>query len=407
MPAPSDRASHPTTAAASATGPDAGAPGAQAPIWYLHPFHFPAEHAHAVQILHTCRALAEAGAPVRLLVKRSPREPLADPVRGLARYGLEPHPRWRIDFLPSTHNGVAGLAARWRVWRARGVRFYARHERLARTAARGGGGPVVIELHNVGPDTARTLARVDGVVTITRALAERARALAAPRTLPCEVIPDGFDPSLFRPVVAPAGAGGPDPPRAVYTGQLLDWKGVDVLLRALALVGEPGLRALVVGGRSGADPEGERLRGLARELGVADRVTWTGPLPHRDVASHLRPGDIAVVPTRARHGQELAASPLKLFEAMASGLPVVASDLPALRDVVEDGANGLLFAEGDAGALAAALRRLRDDAVLRRRLGERARLDAVRYAWPERARRILGFFASLPTASRRPEARRR
>jgi glycosyltransferase involved in cell wall biosynthesis len=102
-----------------------------------------------------------------------------------------------------------------------------------------------------------------------------------------------------------------------------------------------------------------------------------------------------VVPTRAQRGQEIAASPLKLFETMACGLPVVASDLPAIRDVVRDGENGLLFAQGDAGALAAALRRLRDDPGLRARLGERGRRDVQRYAWPERARRILAFFEHI------------
>jgi glycosyltransferase involved in cell wall biosynthesis len=341
-----------------------------------------------VQILHTCRALAAAGAPVHLLLKRNRRLPVAGVAEGLARYGIEPHPLWRIEFLPMAHAGLAGLVARRRVRRARGARFYARHERLALAAARGGGGPVVLELHNIGPGTPRALAAAAGVVAITSPLAERVRALAR-RELPIEVIPDGFDPSLFTPVAT----GGE--PRAVYAGQLLDWKGVDVLVRAIARTGEPPLRLLVVGGRSGRDPEAERLRALARELGVSERIEWTGPLPHREVRGRLRPGDIGVVPTRAQRGQEIAASPLKLVETMACGLPVVGSDLPAIHDVVRDGENGLLFAEGDAGALAAALRRLRDDPGLRARLGERALRDVQRYAWPERARRILAFFERI------------
>jgi hypothetical protein len=90
-------------------------------------------------------------------------------------------------------------------------------------------------------------------------------------------------------------------------------------------------------------------------------------------------------------------SPLKLFEYMAAGKPILCSDLPVLREIVEDGRNGLLLPLADADAWVAALCRLRDAPEERRRLGAAARADLVaRYTWRERARRIQEFFAGGP-----------
>jgi glycosyltransferase involved in cell wall biosynthesis len=84
------------------------------------------------------------------------------------------------------------------------------------------------------------------------------------------------------------------------------------------------------------------------------------------------------------------ASPLKLFEYMASGRAVIASDLPSTAEIVEDGVNGLLYPPGDVQALAAALKRLHEDAALRERLGKAGREQALgQFTWKARARRIL------------------
>jgi glycosyltransferase involved in cell wall biosynthesis len=360
-------------------------------LWFLQPFRLPSEHAHAIQILRTCDALAAAGTRVRLPVKRNPERPVADVREALARYGLAPRPGLRIEWLPSRHKGVSGLWLRLRVRLAPGEPvFYVRHLRLASVAARRG--PVVVELHALERDTARAVAAADAVVTITHALAEEVRARFAP-PCPVEVIPDAADPGVFREVTVPG------PARAVYLGQLMPWKGVDVLLRALAQL--PALSALVIGGREGADPRRQELEHLARELGVAERVEWTGWLPPDRAWSRLRRGDIGVVPTRAGGSQELSTSPLKLFEYLACGLPVVASDLPALREVIRDGVNGLLFSEGDAQALAAALARLAADPAERTRLGSEARKGAEERSWAARAERIRALVARVRDGRKR------
>jgi len=352
-------------------------------ICFLHPFRLPSVSAHSIQILQTCLALAEAGARVCLQVKRPPGTPPRGEAAALACYGAQPHPRLHIEWLPTTHNGIAGLAARWHIRRThRNVVFYARHLRLAVTAAHAHRGPVIVEAHNLEPDTGRAVALADGIVCITAALQARLREAFTP-VAPMVVIPDGVDLSRFTPLR------GDGPPRLLYTGQLMEWKGVDVFLRALAQL--PGLPALIVGGQPGPDPRRDALRALATEIGVANRVVWAGHVAPHAVAALVRPGDIGVVPTRARHGEEFSASPLKLFEYMARGLPIVVADLPSLRDVVRDGENGVLFRDGDPYALADAVHRLLVDPTRRAALAAQALRDAGSYSWAARAARILAF----------------
>jgi glycosyltransferase involved in cell wall biosynthesis len=323
-------------------------------------------------------------------VKRNRAIPVASLEDALRWYGLEPHPRLVLGWLPGHHKGIQGLAARWRVRRARGepghhLVFYARHVRLARTALASGHAPVFLELHALDEGARDVARRAAGVVCITSALAEAVRDQWGLET-PVTAIDDAVDPASFPP---PREAG---PPRLVYTGQLHDWKGVDLLLEALPQL--PEVRALVVGGRSGDDPERDALRARARALGVDDRVEWTGFVRQHAIPKLLRRGDIGVVPTRAANGQGVAASPLKLFEYMASELPVVASALPALRGVVRDGENGLFFREGDARSLAAAVNRLLLEEGLAARIAVAGRHEARQRSWSARAEAILAFIGS-------------
>jgi glycosyltransferase involved in cell wall biosynthesis len=141
-----------------------------------------------------------------------------------------------------------------------------------------------------------------------------------------------------------------------------------VLLRALAELApaEPRLRAVAVGF---GELEHELPR-LAAELGISDRVTFTGR--RRDVRRLLPAFDLKCLPSRRE------AYPLAVMEAMAAGLPVVACDQGGVPELVSDGEHGLLFRSGDHLALAASLRRLLVDAPLRARMGAAARRRAER-----------------------------
>ncbi|MGH7279716.1 MAG: glycosyltransferase, partial [Candidatus Rokuibacteriota bacterium] len=196
-------------------------------------------------------------------------------------------------------------------------------------------------------------------------------------TGPIVVAPDGVDRSRFD---AAAWRGGRT---IVYVGQLYPWKGVDTLIRAVALL--PAERARVVGGGEGA----ARLRALAEQEGCAERVHFTGQLPAACVPHVLADAGVAVVPGTRTAIASRFTSPLKLFEYMAAGVPIVAADVPAMREVLADGDSALLVAPEDPRALATAIRRVLDDPALARRLREGALAAVTGYGWDVRARRLL------------------
>ncbi|GAA1128819.1 glycosyltransferase family 4 protein [Arthrobacter flavus] len=142
------------------------------------------------------------------------------------------------------------------------------------------------------------------------------------------------------------------PSTGVYLGtvsSIVDYEGLDDLLRAFAVLSatHPELRCLIVGDGV-ALPS---LKALARELGVADLVVFTGRVPRDQARLHHQAIDIFVVP-RKDLAVTQAVTPLKPVEAMACARPVVASDLPALREIVKNGVTGVLTAAEDIQALA-------------------------------------------------------
>lgn len=145
-------------------------------------------------------------------------------------------------------------------------------------------------------------------------------------------------------------------------------KAHEVLLEAVAKLapGHPRLRLVCVGG---GEREAELAR-LAEELGIADRVLWAGM--RRDVAALVPAFDVACLTSR------FECAPLSVIEAMAAGVPVVVSDVGAVRDMVADGVEGLVFPAGEAGALADALHRLAADPALRASMGSAGRVRAER-----------------------------
>ena len=157
----------------------------------------------------------------------------------------------------------------------------------------------------------------------------------------------------------------PEPPaewrwHLLYVGRLDPRKGVDTAVEALARL-RGGAQLELVGGWD--TREEDRLRALARELGVEAQVRFAGQLGRPDVLAAYARADVVVFPVRWEEPWGLV--PL---EAMAKGRPVVATGRGGSAEYLRDGENCLLFEAGDADALAAAVRRLADDAGLRERL---------------------------------------
>ncbi len=154
------------------------------------------------------------------------------------------------------------------------------------------------------------------------------------------------------------------PSDGTYVGtvsSLVDYEGLDILLRAVALLSEdyPDLRCLIVGDGESA----QSLRLLASELGISDRTAFTGRVPRDRAHLYHQALDIFVVSRRDTEVTR-AVTPLKPVEAMASGRPVIYSDLDALREVIEDGVSGTAVTAGDPAALADAIAGYTRDAEL-------------------------------------------
>jgi glycosyltransferase involved in cell wall biosynthesis len=206
-------------------------------------------------------------------------------------------------------------------------------------------------------------------VTCSEAAAARLRTLAPDR--PVEVIYHGLDLGRFPPHPrrhsGRDGSDAKDPARILAVSRAVEKKGLDLLLDALAALPPQAHWRLTHIGGGVALPA---LRRQAEALGIAGRIVWLGAQPQTVVLAALREADLFVAPSRIAADGDRDGLPNVLMEAQSQALPVVASRVSAIPELVADGETGLLGPPGDRDALAAALRRLIGDPALRRRLGD-------------------------------------
>jgi glycosyltransferase involved in cell wall biosynthesis len=200
------------------------------------------------------------------------------------------------------------------------------------------------------------------------------------------VVGNGVNPQRFPLGMKPSLPRAPELFRVGFVGTLKPWHGLPVLIEAFARLHDrgPNTRLLVVGD----GPERQNLMGDLAARGLLKAADFRGAVPMADVPGLLASMDAAVAPYPQR--ASFYFSPLKLYEYMAAGLPVVASRVGDLSELIEDSLNGLLCPPGDPIELAAALDRLRREPELRNRLGRIARETVLRsHTWEAVASRIL------------------
>ncbi|MDA3005347.1 MAG: glycosyltransferase family 4 protein [Actinomycetota bacterium] len=239
---------------------------------------------------------------------------------------------------------------------------------------------------------AEAIQTLDAVVTVSRAIGDAADAIARPRR-PITVVPNGADAAVFMPrdpAEARRRLGIPaEGPVISYVGKLVPRKGVDTLIEAMGILAAraAGAPRLVMAGIGGMR---EPLEQRAAQLDVADRITWLGKVPHDDVGWVMSAGDVFVLPSLSE------GLPTVVCEAMACGLPVVATAVDGTPEIVDDPATGLLVQPHDAGGLAAALARMLDDPDMARAMGAEAlRRSEAEYTWAANARRMEQVYAQV------------
>jgi glycosyltransferase involved in cell wall biosynthesis len=380
-------------------------------ILYPADIRFPLERANGIQSMETCHALAARGNDVTLVVRPDTHEPPRDPFEF---YGLSKIDNLHVEMAPVTgpaasrRAGYLTFSLGRAAGRGRQDVIFTRDLGLASLLLRIPRrlrAPLVYESHGIAADTAaalpdlltgaaapspsklRRLARRDehvwrraeGYVTITDGLARELSRRFGPRA-GLAVVPDGT-----RAADGNQTAIAPPPFTIGYSGHLYPWKGAELVVEAVSALTDT--RGLIVGGHAG-EPDLARLKAFAGELDCATRVEFTGLLPPPAARRRLADAHVLTLPNPSSAISREFTSPLKLFEYMAARRPIVASDLPSIREVLRDGENALLVEPGNPQAFTAAIRRIKDDPALSARLAEKALDDVRHYTWDARAARI-------------------
>lgn len=365
-------------------------------ILYIANARMPTEKAHGIQIMKMCEALAHAGADIELAVPRR-----RNPIHTDAFEYYDVDTVFKITTLPAMNPVFGGrfgfrlaaltFAISAAVYSARNKAeiVYSRDE-LPLFFAQVFGKTIAWEAHvarwnSIVRRVAHTARRV---ITITRNLKLFFEDKGVPAGRLC-VAPDGVDIAQFdidmRPAEARRMLGLPEDKTIVmYTGHLYEWKGVDILARAAELLPEDVVVVFVGGTRDDVVRFRDRYSG-------ADNIVVLGQKPYAEMPYYQKAADVLVLPNSAKN--ELSArytSPMKLFEYMASGRPIVASNLSSLREVIDE-ESAVLVEPDSPKTLAEGIQKVLNDPAYGIRLAENARRQVEYYTWQHRAKTILSY----------------
>ena len=224
--------------------------------------------------------------------------------------------------------------------------------------------------------------RAAALTAVSEGLKAAAEANGAPANI--RVIGNGVDCDRFHPDEGAHGRG----LRLLYAGRLQRFKGVHHLIRAVARVRRTA-KAPIALEIAGEGPERACLEGLASGVGLSDVVEFSGWVAREEMPRVYRRADLFVLPSYVE------GMPNVVLEAMASGLPVIGTDVPGTREVIMDGVNGYLAPPKDEGALAERIAFMAARPEERRRMATAARAQAKKFSWKRIADRYLELLAEV------------
>jgi glycosyltransferase involved in cell wall biosynthesis len=347
--------------------------------------------ANVVHVVKMCDAFTQAGHDVTLFAMSNGRGGHdVESVVANRSWSIE-HPPVSLQRIPPAVALTAFVA-----WKGRNRRpdlYYGRHL-PSLVAVDTGHIPIIYESH--APAASRPYRYLESrlfrsqaflqLVVITEALAdEYVRAYGSVLDDKVLVAPDAASPCPDPRPVSQTRSGRPV---VGYVGSLYEGRGIELICAMAEVL--PGYQFEIAGGNR------RDVRAWRQRAG-AENIRFLGHIPQRDVCSFMRSCDVLLAPYQpglevagGRKGSERWMSPLKVFEYMASGRPMVCSDFPVLREVLEDGRNALLRHPGRITDWIDAVQTLVEDELLRKRIGDAALKDfAARYTWRTRAEQVL------------------
>ena len=366
---------------------------------------------HVPHVLHDLgygnRVVHVPAGPETPLTKEEMASHIPEFVEGIKRFAAEKHIHYDLIHSHYWMSGIAGLALRSE-WQVPLVHMFHTLVLMKNSVAQS---PAEIEgLYRLKGEE-RILAEADRIIAATQAEEDQLRTLYGADISKVTIIPPGVDTSHFYPIPADearAVVGTPPEDKMIlFVGRIEPLKGVESLMRAIALMRQKGITGemphylAVIGGDPDAgqrkmNAELARLKRLCGELGVCDLVLFLGKRSQDLLPYYYSAADLLVMPS---HYESFG---LVALESMACGTPVVASRVGGLAFLVQDGINGYSVPDGDIEALSSKITLLLRDPVRRAALGRQATAFAQDYAWEKISRRMANLYQEILQTSPEP-----
>lgn len=369
-------------------------------IIYITNSRLPTEKAHGYQIVKMCEEFAKAGCEVELIIPERENSIKEDV---FLFYDLDENFNIKkiksYDFLKFQNEKkiVFYLQSLFFILKLKKIKIskenvvYTRNPEIA-YMFKLKGNKVIFEAHNWSNSKHKLykmlIKKSDKIIAITKALKDvfSKNGISEKNIL---VAPDGVDLKKFDINLSKEDARNKlnlpqDKKIIMYTGNLLKWKGVDTLIETVALLKDDCL-IYIVGGSENYFKEYEE------KIKKYDNIKLVGIKPHYEIPIWLKAADVLILPNSGNEKiSKKYTSPLKMFEYMASKRPIIASDLPSIREILNE-KNAMLIKSDDEESLVDAIKKALDNKELCSNISERAFLDVQNYTWEKRAVSILNF----------------